>query len=130
MPILNLQFSTPLSAAPTRCLAESLTELTHSILEKDPALTAITITQIKPEEWFIAGQPLSTTKRSSFSLDIKITDETNTKSQKARYIQAVFDAMQSLLGELDEHSYVHVHDVRASAYGYAGKTQEYRLHRR
>jgi 4-oxalocrotonate tautomerase len=25
-----------------------------------------------------------------------------------------------------EHSYVHIADVRASAYGYGGKTQEFR----
>jgi 4-oxalocrotonate tautomerase len=34
--------------------------------------------------------------------------------------------MGELLGEVAEHSYVHVSDVRASAYGYGGKTQEFR----
>jgi 4-oxalocrotonate tautomerase len=34
--------------------------------------------------------------------------------------------MGELLGDVAEHSYVHIADVRASAYGYGGKTQEFR----
>ena len=65
-------------------------------------------------------------RRSSFYLDIKIVDGTNTKDEKARYIAAVFAKMGELLGELHPESYVYVHDVRAEAYGYAGLTQEFR----
>ena len=36
------------------------------------------------------------------------------------------DARECLLGDLHEESYIHVQDVRAAAYGYGGKTQEYR----
>ena len=34
--------------------------------------------------------------------------------------------LTGLLGDVAEHSYVQVDDVRASAYGYGGQTQEYR----
>ena len=34
-----------------------------------------------------------------------------------------------LLGELHEVSYIYVEDVRATAYGYGGLTQEYRYQR-
>ena len=58
---------------------------------------------------------------------VSITDETNTKAEKARYIAAVHAAMSELLGgDVVEHSYVHVADLRASAYGYGGRTQEFR----
>jgi phenylpyruvate tautomerase PptA (4-oxalocrotonate tautomerase family) len=57
---------------------------------------------------------------------VSITDETNTKAEKARYIAAVQAAMSELLGTVAEHSYVHVADLRASAYGYGGRTQEAR----
>ena len=57
---------------------------------------------------------------------VSITDETNTKAEKAAYLKAVHEAMQGLLGEVAEHSYVHVADLRASAYGYGGLTQERR----
>ena len=64
--------------------------------------------------------------RNAFHLDISVTDETNTKAEKARYIQDIYDAFRGILGELHECSYVHVIDARAAAYGYGGRTQEYR----
>jgi 4-oxalocrotonate tautomerase len=65
--------------------------------------------------------------RSSFFLEVRITDGTNTKAEKAAYVAAVFRAMGELLGSLHAESYVHVHDVRADAYGYGGLTQEHRF---
>lgn len=37
--------------------------------------------------------------------------------------------LQRLLGPLHEVTYIHVHDVRAAAYGYGGRTQESRYQR-
>ena len=62
----------------------------------------------------------------SFYLDIKVTEGTNTKNEKARYVQAVFEAMGRLLGELAPASYIVIEEVRADAWGYSGQTQEFR----
>jgi 4-oxalocrotonate tautomerase len=53
-------------------------------------------------------------------------DGTNTKDEKARYIAEAYAFFSQLLGELHPESYVYVQDVRAEAYGFGGKTQEYR----
>lgn len=128
MPLLNLR----LAAAPDRALASRaahlLQELTVDLLGKQADLIAIAVDFVDPATWFIAGRPLSEWGRHSFSLEIKVTDETNTKAEKARYIAAVFEAMGALLGPLHRESYIHVHDVRAAAYGYGGRTQEWRYH--
>ena len=58
----------------------------------------------------------------------RITDETNTKDEKAVYIKEAFAGFARLLGNLHEESYIHVLDVRAATYGYGGYTQEYRYH--
>jgi len=50
------------------------------------------------------------------------------KDEKARYIAEAFAGFERILGDLDEESYVYVQDVRASAYGYGGRTQEFRYH--
>ncbi len=42
------------------------------------------------------------------------------------YIEAVFDAIGRVLGPLHATSYIIVHEVPAAAWGFAGKTQEYR----
>ncbi|MFX8554487.1 hypothetical protein ABTM01_20475, partial [Acinetobacter baumannii] len=78
-------------------------------------LTAVAVDFIAPQHWFIAGTPLSRGGLRSYHWMVSITDETNTKREKASYLQAVHAAMRELLGEVAEHSYVHVADLRAGA---------------
>jgi 4-oxalocrotonate tautomerase len=86
------------------------------------------ISYIDPVHWIVGGETLTKQKKSSVYLDIKITDETNSKSEKAAFIKAVFKSFEGLLGDLHHESYIYVEDVRAAAYGYGGLTQEYRYH--
>jgi len=126
MPYLHLQLSGARDDALARRAADTAAELTSSILHKDRALTAVVVEFIEPAHWFIGGQALSAAGPRSYHWLVSITDETNTKAEKARYIAAVHQAMTELLGEVAEHSYVHVADLRGSAYGYGGRTQEAR----
>ncbi|WP_313624401.1 4-oxalocrotonate tautomerase [Achromobacter sp.] len=109
-----------------RRIVDAVKGLTQSVLGKKLPVIAITLQHIPHELWFIGGQPLSELGKHAFHLDISVTDETNTKAEKARFIKEVFGAFQDILGELHECSYVHVIDARAAAYGYGGRTQEYR----
>ena len=79
-----------------------------------------------PADWVVGGATLAAQGKGSVYFDIKVTDETNTKAEKAQYIREAFDAFAALLGNLHEESYIYVQDVRAAAYGYGGLTQEYR----
>ena len=126
MPILNVKLSGTPSASTTQRVADLLLSATHDILGKQPAVTAIALDYIAPEQWLIAGKSLAEHRLASFYFDVKITEGTNTKDEKARYIAAVFKGMQAVLGELHPESYIYVQEVRADAYGYAGLTQEYR----
>jgi 4-oxalocrotonate tautomerase len=126
MPILNVKVSGERTDDMTRAIAMMLTDLTQRILGKDPAVTAIAIDYIDPRDWIAGGRTLAEQNKSSVYFDIKISDETNTKSEKAAYIQAAFEGFANLLGDLHEESYIYVQDVRAAAYGYGGKTQEWR----
>ena len=129
MPILNLQVSAKKSPEMTRAIAVTLLELTERILKKKPEVTSIAIPYIAPDDWIVGGKSLTELGKASFYFDIKITDETNTKAEKAQYIAEAFAAFRALLGELHDVSYIHVEDVRAAAYGYGygGLTQEYRF---
>ena len=129
MPILNVKVSGERSDAMTRAIADMLTELTQRILGKDPAVTAIAIDYVDPRDWLAGGRTLAEQGKSSVYFDIKITDETNTKSEKAAYIREAFEGFTALLGNLHEESYIYVQDVRAAAYGYGGRTQEWRYQR-
>jgi 4-oxalocrotonate tautomerase len=116
------------SAALTKAIAGTLSDLTTRILHKKPEVTAIAIDYVDPDDWIVAGKSLSEHGKNSFYFDIKITDETNSKEEKAQYIREAFEALSELLGNVHEESYIYVQDVRAAAYGYGGKTQEFRFH--
>jgi 4-oxalocrotonate tautomerase len=127
MPILNVSVSAHPDAALSARIANELSEITKTILHKDPAVTSVAIRYIAPENWIVGGTSLASQGRNSFWLDIKVTAGTNTKSEMADYIEAVFLTMGGVLGALHDTSYTVVHEVPAAAWGFAGKTQEHRF---
>lgn len=126
MPILNLKISGEPSPDLTQKVATTLVELTAQILHKNPDITAVAIDFINPNYWIIGGKSLAEQGKSSFYMDIKITDSTNTKDEKAQYIAEVFAKMSDILGELHSESYIYIQEIRDDAYGFGGFTQEYR----
>lgn len=126
MPHIVIHLSGQPDAQLTRRVVDTVAELTQSVLDKKLPVIATTVQYIADDAWFIGGRSLAELGQSAFHLDISITDETNTKGEKARYLKAVFDAMARLRPDLHEVSYVYLIDARAAAYGYGGKTQEYR----
>lgn len=128
MPILNVNISGQKNIATTKAVHQLLLDLTHRILGKKKEVTAIAIQYIDADNWMVGGKLLSEQGKNSFYFDIKITDETNTKDEKAQYISEAFKGFERILGNLHDESYIYVQDVRAASYGYGGKTQEYRYH--
>ncbi len=128
MPILTVKVSGKKSRDLTARIADLLMDLTGRILKKKREVTAIAIEYVDHDSWFVGGRLLSEIGKNSFYFDIKITDETNTKDEKARYIEEAFAGFERILGNLHEESYIYVQDVRAASYGYGGRTQEYRYH--
>ncbi|MDB5909519.1 MAG: hypothetical protein JWP34_3633 [Massilia sp.] len=128
MPILNVKVSGAKSPELTRRISELLLDLTTRILKKKREVTAIAIDYIDADDWIVGGKSLSEQRKNSFYFDIKITDETNTKDEKALYIKEAFDGFAKILGRLHEESYIYIQDVRAASYGFGGYTQEYRYH--
>jgi len=126
MPHINLQISGQPDADLTRRSAAAVADLTQRLLGKKPEVIAVTVQYVPRESWIIGGEPLSETGRNAFHLDISVTDETNTKAEKAQYLKAVFETLSGLIGNVHPVSYIHVIDARAAAYGYGGLTQEYR----
>lgn len=128
MPILTVKVSGKKSQETTKQIGELLMDLTSRILKKKREVTAIAIEYVDHDAWFVGGRLLSEVNKNSFYFDIKITDETNTKDEKAQYIKEAFEGFGRILGDLHEESYIYVQDVRAASYGYGGKTQEFRYH--
>jgi len=128
MPHITIQISRTPDSQLTKALVKSIGVLTHDILGKKPNVTSIQVKYASPDQWFIEGKSLAEWGKTAFHLDITITDETNTKQEKARYMAEAYAALSGLLGDVHTSSFIHIIDTRAAAYGYGGLTQEYRLH--
>jgi 4-oxalocrotonate tautomerase len=126
MPFLNVTISRLPDAELVGKIARGLVERTARVLRKAPDVTSVAVNFVPPEHWVIGARSLKEHGLASFWLDIKVTDSTNTKDEKAQYFREVFSFMSDVLGPLHSESYILVHDARADAYGYGGLTQEYR----
>jgi 4-oxalocrotonate tautomerase len=127
VPIINVAVTGQPDAALSARIAAEITDLTRAHLKKDPAVTAVAVTYLDPSHWFAGGKSLAAQEANTFWLDIKVVDGTNTKSELAAYLQHVYAAMTRLLAPVHHESYVLVHEVPAAAYGFGGKTQEFRF---
>ena len=126
MPHIVLHLSGAPDATRTRQALDAVVRLTQSVLGRKLPVISVAVQHIAADQWFIGRETLASLGRSAFQLDISVTDETNTKAEKARYLREVHAAMAALMPDLHEVSYVHVIDARAAAYGYGGLTQEHR----
>ena len=126
MPYLNAKLCAPESAETTARIATLLTDLTVDVLGKKRELTSVAVEYLAPRQWFIGGTSLDSQEAATFYLDIKVTEGTNTKDQKALYVQNVFAAVEAVIGPLNPASYIVIHEVRGDAWGYQGATQEHR----
>ena len=126
MPYLNLKLCGETSQETASLAAKCLTDLTAEVLKKKRELTAVAVEFVAPSRWFIAGTSLGDQSLRSFYLDIKVTEGTNTKDEKALYASRVFAGIEAIVGTLAPASYIVIHEVRADAWGYQGQTQEFR----
>jgi 4-oxalocrotonate tautomerase len=122
MPMLTVLLAAAPSADLSQRVAHSLTDLTTTVLHKDPDVTTIAIQYVDPERWFVYG----TRTTPAYFVEIRVTEGTNTKDEKAEYIARSHAALESLLGGSGPASYVQIMDVHADAYGFGGLTAERR----
>jgi len=128
MPMIQIKFApatTSLDGIESR-IAAAASNLSHEWLGKDPAVTAVLAEKVDPAIWYCGGSTLAEQGKAGLWLDIRVTEGTNTKDEKAAFVAATFEAMAALLGPLHNESYVHVLEARGDAYGYGGLTQERR----
>ncbi len=126
MPIINLKVSGQEDPALAQEIAKTISNVTRDVLNKKPEVTAVTVTFVPDYLWFVNSVSLAELKTKSFHLDIKISDSTNLKTDKAKYIDAVHSSLASILGNIHPVSYTAIQEMKADAYGYEGLTIEYK----
>jgi len=123
MPTLQLKLYPPMPDEVQATLARELTALTAEQLGKRAEVTALMIECLPAPRWHIGGQP---PRGPTAWLEVSITAGTNTAAEKAAFIEAAFALLRRRLagaGRLEEASYVSVHELPATDWGYGGRTQ-------
>jgi 4-oxalocrotonate tautomerase len=126
MPTLKLKVAPLQNPERYPRLARALTALAVELLGKRHPVTAVTIEDLPAAQWFVGG---AQAPGPTAMLDITITQGTNTPAQKAAFIRAAFEELENQLahgGPLEEASYVAVHELPATDWGYGGRTQRER----
>lgn len=127
MPIIDLKLSGNEDSKLAGEVVKAIHQLTQTILNKRPEVTAVMVTFIPTTLWFINQQSLAELRQNSYHLTIKITDSTNVKADKSRYIKAVHETLEQQLKKLHAVSYTAIEEMKADAYGYEGKTIEFKF---
>ncbi len=122
MPYINVKINQRENENLRNEIVSIVLDNTTNILEKNKEVTSVLVEFVPTNSWSVGGQITPT-----FYLEIKITKGTNTKVQKMRYIEAIYKAFETLLGEIHQASYVLIHEIDADAWGFEGLTQEYRF---
>jgi 4-oxalocrotonate tautomerase len=115
MPTLVLKLAPLQNPERYRQLASALTDLTVDLLGKRREVTAVVIDDLPAARWHIGGAPI---EQPTALLEIGITEGTNTREEKAAFIQAAFAELQRQLagdGALATASYVVVRELPAIA---------------
>ena len=113
MPLITIRYATSRAQAGLKAaIAKAASDLAAGILHKDPKVTAVLVEAADPADWFCGGHSLAQSGLASFALDIRISDGSNNKDEKAEFIAATFKRMGELLGPLHEESYVHPRRAR------------------
>lgn len=128
MPGIALTVSGKADQALTNRLATEIIDLTSQLFNKPHDRTWVIVRYEPKENWFVDGHSLADLGKNAFRLWVTITDETNSKAEKAAYHKAAFDLLSKLIGNVHPISNIYVIDARAAAYGYTGLTQEYGFH--
>ena len=127
MPAINLKVSGQENPALAKQLVQTISSLTKEILNKKPEVTVITVSFVPDYLWFVNSQSLAELKKNSFFLTIKISDSTNLKDDKAKYIEALHAKLSLVVGNVHPVSYAAIEEMKADAYGYEGLTIEYKI---
>jgi 4-oxalocrotonate tautomerase len=121
MPYINIKLNVKQSDELREKIVEIVLDKTTNILNKKREVTSILLEFVPFSSWSIGGINIPT-----FNLDIKITKGTNTKKEKADYIESIYKEFKNILGQISTTSYITIDEVESDSWGFEGLTQEYR----
>lgn len=125
MPLLTLDItSAPLTQEQRHLMQHGLTQLMASVLGKVAHLTVVQVRESPDRSlWSVGGQPLTDAEWCA-SLQVAITEGTNSLPQHSDFLAAAHELLQATMGcPPSAPLYIVLHNVPAAHWGYGGHTQ-------
>lgn len=123
MPYIHIRVNRSTSKAERSQLQSRTTELMSLIMGKRAEVTVVQVESSESSGWSVAGGPLSPDVPAAAYVNIKITEATNTETEKAEMIRRTVDMLCDTLTCVQEATYVVIDEIPATSWGYNGQTQ-------
>jgi 4-oxalocrotonate tautomerase len=120
MPLVTARICAEPGRELTAEVVRALTDPTVGILGKERKRTTVVVDYTPAERWARGG----ILPARGFYVEVKVTQHSNSRDEKARYVHLVNQALHDLLHGTS--GYVIINEIGADAWGYGGVTQEAR----
>lgn len=122
MPYIQIRLHT-LQPANISHLGEEATRLLAEAMRKRREVTVVEVVDT-PSLWYAGGERVA---GPAAQVDIKITQGTNSESDKTHLLAEFQTLLERELGPLAAPAYVVIHEIPATDWGYGGQSQASRL---
>ena len=130
MPFITIKTSgKALGPAEIQTLHQETTALMAEVMGKKAEVTAVLVEDAPASHWSVGGRALAGSGGVTAHADIKITQGTNTATEKAAMIAATRDMLLRVLPDLSTVAYVVIDEIPATDWSYGGLTQAERKRR-
>ncbi len=123
MPYINIRLGRNLDQEQRNLLYEKTTSLMNTVMRKRPEVAVVHIQESESQQWSVNSTSIAAEDPVAAYVDIKVTDGTNSPSEKAEMISQTVKMLQDVVGIIQEACYVVIDDMPADSWGYNGKTQ-------
>lgn len=130
MPYINIKIAgKPISETQKKKLHEATTKLMNEVMRKKPEVTVVSIEESRAENWMIATNILSEDRRAVY-VNVKVTQGTNSKEEKAEFLRKMNDNLDRNIGDLSDISYIVIDEIVPDAWGHGGVSMEERFQKK
>ena len=123
MPYINIRIATSLNQAQRDQLYDKTTSQMNTVMGKRREVTVVNIDESEPRYWATNAVTLTSEDPIGAFVDIKVTEGTNTREEKAEMISQIVKILRDVVGVVQEACYVVIDEIPANSWGYNGKTQ-------
>ena len=123
MPYINIRLGRNLDEQQRKQLYEKTTSLMNTVMRKRPEVAVVHIHETESQQWSVNSTSIAPIDPVAAYVEIKVTDGTNTPTEKAEMISHTVEMLRDVVGILQEACYVVIDDIPADSWGYNGKTQ-------